>query len=41
MNIIFLHQVEYADEIFPKLKPCVDEYLQAFQVLRTKKIFTA
>ena len=26
-----------ADEIFPKLKPCVDEYLQAFDVLGQRK----
>ena len=26
-----------ADEIFPKLKICVDEYLQAFQVLGQRK----
>ena len=26
-----------ADEIFPKLKPCVDEYLQAFGVLGLRK----
>ena len=26
-----------AEEIFPKLKPCVDEYLQAFAVLNKKK----
>ena len=26
-----------AEEIFPKLKPCVDEYLQAFEVLGQRK----
>ena len=26
-----------AEEIFPKLKPCVDEYMQAFEVLGQRK----
>ena len=26
-----------AEEIFPKIKPCVDEYLQAFNVLGMRK----